>query len=240
MDIAKLSRKTEMKLNCLIIDVENDSRKYLEFYTRHSDMLNLCGTCSSLAQAENIYSRESIDLTFLDIELPGNNGLEILYENKIKSMIILVTTKEKYAVQAFEYDVIDYLLKPFSYLRFEKAVERAKRAFELSSRRYADETIMIKSSSYLFRIRVSDIIYIEAKGDYMQIVTRDKKYHTYGTMCEMFNRLPANKFSRVHRSFIINKAFVNQIYENHLVVDSISIPIGVSYRKNLIITSQVS
>ncbi len=229
-----------MKLNCLIIDNEPASGKFIEFYVRHSGDLNLVNSCEDLTQAEMINERNQIDLMFLNVDLPGHNGLEVLSGNKMKSMVILVTAQDNLAVQAFEYDVVDYLLKPFSYPRFQKAVERAKKQYGMNGRKSSDCTLLIKSAAFWFRVHFADIIYIAAEGDYMQIVTREKKYHTYGTMNEMFNRLPENHFSRVHRSYIVNNSYVSQVNENHLVVGSISIPIGVSYRKQILSTAQVS
>ena len=225
-----------MKLNCLIVDDESISRKFLEHYIGEVPTLFLVKSCSSIADAEQALQKDHVDIIFLDIEMPGKSGLDFLHENEVKPLIILVTAKKEYAVKAFEYDVIDYLVKPISFPRFAKSVEKAKKILFSSGQKQKDESLVIKVSSTLVKVKLDDILYIEAKGDYIQITTKEKKYLSYGTMSEIFKKLPEKDFSRVHRSFIVRHAAISVIQDNNIILDICTIPIGVSYRKKFLQT----
>jgi two-component system, LytTR family, response regulator len=223
-----------MKLNCLIVDDESISRKFLEHYIKEAGNLLLVKSCSSIAEAEMSMQKSHIDLIFLDIEMPGKSGLDFLHENEIKPLIILVTAKREYAVQAFEYDVVDYLVKPISFPRFMKAVEKTRKVLNASVEKLKKTSLSIKVSSNLVNIRFDEILYIEARGDYIQFVTKEKKYLTYGTMTGIFGKLPEKDFSRVHRSFIVRHDAISVIQDNNIILASVTIPIGVSYRKKFL------
>lgn len=225
-----------MKLHCLIVDDESISRKFLEHYIREIPALSLIKSCSSIADAEKALIEHHIDIMFLDIEMPGKSGLEFLHENELKPLIILVTAKKEYAVKAFEYDVMDYLVKPISFPRFAKAVEKAKKILFSSGQKPESKSIVVKVSTSLVKIQLEEILFIEAKGDYIQITTKEKKYLSYGTMADILKKLPEKDFSRVHRSFIVRHAAISVIQDNNIILDAFTIPIGVSYRKKFLQT----
>lgn len=227
-------------MNCIIVDDDKMSCKLLEGFVRKSTSLNLLGTYSDSIAARNILTeRKDIDLIILDIEMPEMDGFAFIGSLDTPPNIIIVTSAEEYALKAFDFNVVDYLLKPVSYGRFCKAIDKTIRYF---SRKEApstgDEEIFIKKGSSLVKLKLKDIIYIEALENYVTLTTRDDKFTIHFTMKAIENQVPAGVFIRVHRSFIINKSMIQAIRENSLdlaVGDTIkSIPVGKSFREDLL------
>jgi DNA-binding LytR/AlgR family response regulator len=216
------------------------SCKLLEGYVKKSSALNLIGSYSESIAARNILTeRKDIDLIILDIEMPELNGFDFIGSLDNPPNIIIVTSGEDYALRAFDFNVVDYLLKPISYGRFCKAIDKTVRYY---SRRETsgtgDEEIFIKKGSSLVKLKLKDIIYIEALENYVTLTTRDDKFTIHFTMKAIENQLPAGVFIRVHRSYIINKSMIQSIKENSLdltVGNAIkSIPVGKSFREDLL------
>jgi DNA-binding LytR/AlgR family response regulator len=226
-------------MNCIIVDDDKLSCKILEGYVKKSTSLNLLGVFSDSIAARNILTgRNDIDLIILDIEMPEMNGFDFIVSLDFPPNII-VTSGEEYALRAFDFNVVDYLLKPVTYGRFCKAVDKTIRYY---SRKDAastgDEEIFIKKGSSLVKLKLKDIIYIEALENYVTLTTNDDKFTIHFTMKAIENQLPSGIFIRVHRSFIINKSMIQAIKENSLdltVGDSIKgIPVGKSFREDLL------
>jgi DNA-binding LytR/AlgR family response regulator len=227
-------------MNCIIVDDDKLSCKILEGYVKKSTSLNLLGVFSDSIAARNILTgRNDIDLIILDIEMPEMNGFDFIVSLDFPPNIIIVTSGEEYALRAFDFNVVDYLLKPVTYGRFCKAVDKTIRYY---SRKDAastgDEEIFIKKGSSLVKLKLKDIIYIEALENYVTLTTNDDKFTIHFTMKAIENQLPSGIFIRVHRSFIINKSMIQAIKENSLdltVGDSIKgIPVGKSFREDLL------
>ncbi|MCX6334605.1 MAG: LytTR family DNA-binding domain-containing protein [Bacteroidia bacterium] len=227
-------------MNCIIVDDDKMSCKVLEGYVKKSTSLNLLGTYSDSIDARNILTgRHDIELIILDIEMPELNGFDFIGSLDFPPNIIIVTSGEEYALKAFDFNVVDYLLKPVSYGRFCKAIDKTVRYY---SRKEAastgDEEIFIKKGSSLVKLKLKDIIYIEALENYVTLTTNDDKFTIHFTMKAIENQLPAGIFIRVHRSFIINKSMIQAIKENSLdltVGNTIkSIPVGKSFREDLL------
>jgi len=227
-------------MNCIIVDDDTLSCKLLEGFVSKSSSLTLIGTFSDSVAARNILTqRHDIDLVILDIEMPGLNGFEFIGSLAFPPNIILVSAAEEYAVKAFDFNVVDYLLKPVSYGRFCKAIDKTIRYF---SRKEAsnsgDEEIFIKKGSSLVKLKLKDIIYIEALENYVTLCTQDDKFTIHFTMKAIENQLPSGIFIRVHRSYIINKTMIQSIKENSLDLNiggSLkSIPVGKSFRDSLL------
>ena len=227
-------------MNCIIVDDDKLSCKLLQGFVEKFKTLNLVGTYSDSIAARNILTeRNDIDLIILDIEMPEMNGFDFIGSLSLPPNIIIVTSAEEYALKAFDFNVVDYLLKPVSYGRFCKAVDKTIRYYsrkELSNS--GDEEIFIKKGSSLVKLKLNDIIYIEALENYVTLTTRDDKFTIHFTMKAIENQVPAGIFIRVHRSFIINKSNIQAIKENSLdlvVGDTIkSIPVGKSFRDDLL------
>jgi DNA-binding LytR/AlgR family response regulator len=237
-----------MAINCVIIDDDLMSRKILEEYISRTDSLKLLQSYSSAIEAVNNIPRlsEPVHLIFLDIEMPDMDGIDFM--NTIKKdnvQIIIVSAKDKYAVTAFEYEVTDYLLKPFSYARFFKSINRAFKKIDnilpnikVTEEASPTEEIFVKKNATLIKLNFNDIIFIEALENYIIIHTLDEKYTIHFTMKSIEEKLPKNKFKRIHRSYIVNLNKIKGIEENSVIVKlhdgTKLLPIGKSYKEELL------
>jgi len=227
-------------MNCIIVDDDKLTCKILEGYVSKSSSLNLVGIYNDSVDARNIITeRQDIDLIILDIQMPEMDGFDFIGSLESPPNIIIVSSAEEYALKAFDFNVVDYLLKPVSYGRFCKAIDKTIRYY---SRREGpvtgDDEIFIKKGSSLVKLKQKDIIYIEALENYVNLITKDDKFTIHFTMKAIENQLPAGLFIRVHRSYIINKSMIQTIRDNSLdlfVGDSLkNIPVGKSYRDSLL------
>jgi len=227
-------------MNCIIVDDDKMSCKILEGYVAKSTSLNLIGSFSESVDARNILTkRQDIDLIILDVQMPEMDGFDFIGSLDFPPNIIIVSSAEEYALKAFEFNVVDYLLKPVTYGRFCKAIDKTIRYF---SRKEAtntgDEEIFIKKGSSLVKLKLKDIIFIEALENYVTLTTNDDKFTIHFTMKAIESQLPSGVFIRVHRSFIINKSMIQTIKENSLdlIVGGTmkSIPVGKSFRDSLL------
>ncbi len=227
-------------MNCIIVDDDQLSCKILEGYVLKSSSLNLVGTFNDSVEARNVITeRQDIDLVILDIKMPEMDGFDFIMSLDNPPNIILVTSAEEYALKAFDFNVVDFLLKPVSYGRFCKAIDKTIRYY---SRKEAastgDEEIFIKKSSTLVKLKLKDIIFIEALENYVTLNTRDDRFTIHFTMKAIENQLPSGLFIRVHRSYIINKSMIQSIKDNTLellVGDTVkNIPVGKSFRDSLL------
>jgi len=227
-------------MNCIIVDYDKMSSKILEGYVNKSSSLNLIGTFNDSITARNILTkRQDIDLIILDIQKPEMDGFDFIGSLDYPPNIIIVSANEEYAVKAFDFNVVDYLLKPVSYGRFCKAIDKTIRYFgRKEAPNTGDEEIFIKKGSSLVKLKLKDIIYIEALENYVTLNTNDDRFTIHFTMKAIENQLPSGIFIRVHRSYIINKSMIQTIKENSLdliVGDTMkSIPVGKSFRDTLL------
>lgn len=225
------------KMNCIIVDDDLVSQKAIEGVIKKTDFLNLVDTFSDPVAASVYLQKGGIDLIFLDIEMPGLSGFELLDTIDFRPQIILVSGKKDYAMEAFEYSVADYLVKPIQdYPRFLKAVLKAKENYEreLQSQDDIQKGIFIKIDSLLVHFSLEDIVYIEAFGDYVKIHTPDKVYTAYATMKNVEKRLPAGEFMRIHRSFIVRLDQIQNIDSTTLQIMNHILPISGTYRADLL------
>ncbi len=227
-------------MNCIIVDDDQLSCKILEGYVSKSTSLSLIGTFSDSVAARNILTqRKDIDLVILDIQMPELNGFDFIGSLDFPPNIIIVSSAEEYALKAFDFNVVDYLLKPVSYGRFCKAIDKTVRYFARKEvNNTGDEEIFLKKGSSLVKLKLGDIIFIEALENYVTLNTSNDKFTIHFTMKAIESQLPSAVFIRVHRSYIINKSMIQTIKENSLdlnVGGSIkSIPVGKSFRDSLL------
>lgn len=225
-------------MRCIIIDDDALSRRVLEDYIEKTSFLELVQSFTNAVDAINfIKEGNRVELIFLDIEMPEMTGIDFLNTITNPPQIVIVSSREKYAINAFEYDITDYLLKPIVYARFFKA---ANKALENSNKEVLnDDTkeVFIKKGSSLIRIKFIDILWVEALENYVVINTRDDKFTIHFTMKAIENQLPESLFKRVHRSFIINIKEIHSIEDNSITMNLPEgvkvIPIGKSYKENL-------
>jgi len=229
-------------MNCLIVDDDKLSVKIIEEFVERTSGLNLVGSFTSAVEAVNMLNGSDacqVDLIFLDIEMPEMSGIEFLKAINIIPQVIIYSSQEKYALESYEYDVTDYLLKPVQYSRFFKAVDRARKLFERKELPVKQSTeIFIKNNSSLVRVRYDDILWIEAMENYVVFNTFKEKYTIHFTMKSISERMPTDRFMRVHRSFIVNFNKIKAIEDNSVVIKTELgnkvIPIGKSYRDRLL------
>lgn len=224
-------------MNCIIIDDDLMSRRVLEEFIARTEQLNLLNSYENAVDAINAFSTgEDVDLIFLDIEMPEMSGIDFLETLQNPPQIIIVSSKEKYALDAFNYDVTDYLLKPVTYSRFFKAINKANVRFKTKVDT-KDNEIFIKKNSALVRLKYNDILWIEALENYVIFTTFAEKYTIHFTMKAIESKLPSNMFTRVHRSFIVNTRSINIIEDNAIIINTKeghkTIPIGKSYKDKL-------
>jgi two-component system LytT family response regulator len=223
-------------MKCILVDDDEMSRNAMEKLVEQVSFLTLVKICSNPVEALDVLNNEAIDLILLDIEMPELSGLELIKSLDKPPLTILATSKKEYAVEAYECNVIDYLVKPIPVERFFKAVARAKEIFE-GAKHVADlpskEYIYIKTNATLSKIITKEIVWVEALGDYITIHTGGKNYVIHSKMKTIESKLDAEKFVRVHRSFIVSIDHINSIDDSVIVMDKKLIPIGAVYKENL-------
>jgi DNA-binding LytR/AlgR family response regulator len=227
-------------MNCIIVDDDKLSLRIIEEYVKKTDTLEHVGSFTSAVEAVNFLRNnpETVDLIFLDIEMPEMTGLDMLDSLRNAPQVIIISSKEKYALNAFEYDVADYLLKPVNYARFYKAIDKVtNRGTRHKIESMGREEIFIKKNSTLVRLKYDDILWIEALENYVIFNTYADKYTIHFTMKAIEQKLPNQKFTRVHRSYIVNTSSINFIEDNAIIIKTEdghkSIPIGKSYKDKL-------
>ena len=219
-------------MRCLIVDDDKVQRELIVGFVRETDSLTLSGSCESAVKAANILNETAIDLILLDIAMPIMSGMEFLKHIDVNAQIILITSKEQHALEAFDYDVTDYLLKPVSYSRFLKAVNKARnQSGNFNHTRSTTNEIFVKVNSVLEKIQLTDVLLIEAAVDYVLIRTADSKYMVNSSLSSILNKLPKKDFVRIHRSYIVRIDKIDSIDGNTVVVNDQFIKIGRSYRK---------
>ncbi|WP_426493059.1 LytR/AlgR family response regulator transcription factor [Hymenobacter sp. 102] len=228
-------------LRCLVVDDDPLAIQIVENCISNTPFLHHVASCENALAAAEMLRQQSIDLLFLDVEMPLMSGLDLLRTLQNPPLVVLITSKKGYAVEAFEHDVLDYVVKPISYARFLKAAQKALETVELS--RTPDATAIetppnaeftfVKVDSRLVKVLFEDVRYVEALGDYVHIVTGQSKLIVYSTMRAVEEKFPAALFARVHRSFIVNLKRVQTIEDNTVILDNKHIPIGQTYLREV-------
>lgn len=223
------------KLRCIVIDDDPMALRLLEEHINNTAFLILLNLFNDPIEAANKLPREQVDLIFLDIEMPGMSGLELIDILESGPQVIIVSSKKDYVQEAFDYEVIDYLVKPVvSYQRFLKAATRARKNLQrLRGEKKGEESIFIKEGTLLLNIFLKDILWLEAYGDFVKIHTIKKLHTVLSTLKSMEDKLPPQDFIRVHRSFIVRLDKVENIDQTNLQITKKIIPISNSYRKPL-------
>lgn len=220
-----------MQIKCVITDDEPFARKGLQGYIEKVEFFELAGICEDALQLGELIRQKQIDLLFLDIEMPYLTGIEFLKTLANPPKIIFTTAYEKYAVQGFDLDILDYLLKPISFQRFFKAANKAYEYFQTQHATVPNEEyIFVKAENKLEKIQFSDIIFVEALENYISIQTKDRRIITHLTLSSLKEKLPVKDFLQPHKSFIVRIDKINSIEGNILHVQSFKIPIS-KYQK---------
>ena len=207
-------------IKCLVIDDDTVFLALMEHFVNQHPSLSLVGRCDSAAEAIKILSNQTVDLILLDIEMPGVNGLELVKSSNLVPQVIFVTAHTEYAVEAFEYDVTDYIVKPINQGRFDKAIDKAMsiaKYQELSANR---EHLYFKVNSKLVKILANNIIAVEAFGDYIKLYEGENRHVILGTLNNMQNTLNTSKFMRVHRRFIVKLEAIKNLQGHEVEMEN--------------------
>jgi DNA-binding LytR/AlgR family response regulator len=226
-----------MKLNCLVVDDEQLARELLGEYISKVPFLELKGSIKNPVEVAGILESESIDIIFLDIQMPDITGIELLKTLPNKPVVIFTTAYSEYAIEGYELDVLDYLVKPFSFERFLKAVNKAAEMIKLRKKAapHASESgyITISADHKIYRVRLDEILYIEGLREYVSYYTPGKRIIALASLKHLEESLPANQFIRVHKSYIVPIDKVIAIEGNMLDIGVKKIPVGRSYREKV-------
>lgn len=225
-------------INCVIIDDEPFARELIEMYVEKIPFVNLLSSCSSVMEATLLVndrtSSKNIDLIISDIDMPGVSGMEFIRCLERKPKVIFITAYSKYAVEGFEVNASDYIVKPVSFERFFKSILKVQES--LSTGSVDDQTLFVKDGHKIYKIDVMDIAYLEGMRDYIKIVKKDESsIVTHSTMKKMLDELP-DMFIRVHKSFIVNAKNISTIYGNMVELKSIKfkVPIGKQFKEDVL------
>lgn len=220
--------------NCLLVDDDEMSRRTLEELIKKIKNWKLVASCSNVIEAREHLRNLTIDVLFLDVEMPEITGLEFLKMLTDTPEVVIVSSKEKYALDAFEYEVTDYLLKPVNPDRFLKTVTRIENRLAGDDENYSTaDSVFVKANNQVVKIMLQDILWVEAHGDYVSIFTDKDRYVIHATMKGIEGKLPSDQFLRVHRSFIIRVDKINAIEDTLIVIGKKLIPIGESFKTEL-------
>lgn len=224
-------------MNCLIIDKDPVTRAELIHLAGKVADLRVSGWFADAIEAYSYLQINHVDIVFLEIEMPEMNGLELAKILLNKNMLVIFTTsKRDYAAEAFELNVTDYLLNPLSPTRFLQAANKAREIISIlreKQRLTDDEFFFVRDTSIIRKLRMEDILYAEAMGDYVKFYTSQKLYAIHGTLKGAEERLPKSKFMRVHRSYIVSVNKIDTMQDGGVVVNGQFLPVADAYKKTL-------
>lgn len=221
-------------MNCLIVDDNKIARTTIRQLASRVNDIVIMGECANAIDAYNFLQEQPVDLILLDIEMPGMTGLELTKHlvNK-RPLIIFTTSKKEYAVEAFELNVADYIVKPITPARFLQAIDKAREILESNVeeiRVEETEFIFFRDSNIVRRLKLDDILFAEAMGDYVKLHTTQKFFAIHTTLKAVEERLPASQFLRVHRSYIVALNKIDTMQDGILMVNGKSLPVADAYR----------
>jgi DNA-binding LytR/AlgR family response regulator len=222
-------------IHCAIIEDEPLAQNVLKKYIEDHPALELAAICNNAEEAQQVLLRQKVELLFLDINLPKLSGISFLKTLPDQPLVIFTTAYPEYAVQGFELDAVDYLLKPFSFERFLKAANKAVQ--QLNKKEVAEQAlhsfIFLKADKKVHKVNLDDILYIEAAGDYVKVMTEDGQFIVNDTLKSLQDQLSPVQFIRVHKSYIISRSKIKFFEGNYVKVGNADIPIGNSYREEI-------
>jgi DNA-binding LytR/AlgR family response regulator len=230
-----------LKLNCVIVEDEPLARRLITDYVNKVPTLNLIEACSNPLDAIEVLRKNTVDLLFLDVQMPEITGITLLKSLQKRPMVILTTAYSEYALEGYELDVVDYLLKPITFERFLRAVDKATQRIdsklpppqqEKISVEQSPAFVFVKDGTKLVKIKLDDILYVEGLKDYVTIHTRLQKVVSLQRLKALETQLPSEKFIRIHNSFIVALHAIDVIHKGEVQIGDKFLPIGDTYRKS--------
>jgi len=229
-----------MKIKCISIDDEPLALEQMNLYIQRTPFLECSALCYSAFEAMDYLASNTVDLMFVDINMPDLNGLDFVKSLIQKPQVVFTTAYSEYALEGFKVDALDYLLKPFSYAEFLKSANKTRQWFELYQKQSdpssvkTDEELFVKSEHKIVRISIREILYVESANEYIKIVLDNQETVTsFIRLKEFGDQLPTEIFMRIHRSFIVNLDKIKAIERNRVILNSnIPVPVGDLYRES--------
>lgn len=215
------------------MDDEPLSQEVIEDFVKLSPEIDLIGVCNNALEATEMLSRERIDLMFLDINMPKLSGIGFVKSLKNPPLVVLVTAYPEYALEGFEIEAVDYLLKPVAFERFRVAVSRVLDRFEKNAGKPESDHIMLRADKKNYRVEYDDIEYLEARGDYVLFARQEASLLVHGRLKDFLSRLPEDRFIQVHKSYAISIKKVDYLEGNTIKVGEQKIPVSLSFKENL-------
>jgi DNA-binding LytR/AlgR family response regulator len=219
-------------LRCLVVDDEPLAIDIVVTYLHQLDIQTI-STANNAVEAFQQLQHQQVDLLFLDIQMPQLTGFDLLKSLPRRPLVVVTTAYRDYAVEGFEWEVLDYLVKPFSFARFLQTMEKASRAREAPSASEEKNILFLKTDRHLIRMEVDNILYIESLKDYIRVFTTDGNYLCHQSLTDITDRLPNDKFLRVHRSYTIALGKIDQVRQHCALIGAASIPISRAHRAEL-------
>ena len=222
-------------MTCIAIDDEPKALEVIERYCQKIRSVSLKATFREPLKAIEFLNREKVDLIFLDINMPDINGMQLLQTLSPRPLIIFTTAYSQYAVESYELNAVDYLLKPATFERFLMAINKAVAALASKNTTGMNEgaAVLIKSGPQTYRVKVSEILYLEKNGNYITVHLKDGNILIRENMADIFDLLPAADFIRVHKSYVVGIRHISMIEVHQLIVNGEKIPVGSTYRDSL-------
>ena len=221
-------------MNCIIIEDEPAAQSILESHISKCSDLRCCGTFGDAFSAQTFLNSNPIDLIFLDINLPEMSGVSFLRSLVHPPLVIFTTAYSQYAVDGFDLEAVDFLLKPFSFERFHKAVNKARERFNSGNQQVVPAKLSVKSGKRIYQIDINDIRFIETCGDYVTIHCSDKKLVVHGTLKSWEEKLKGLSFLKVHRTAIVNFSKIDHIEGNLVCIGENKLPVSEQYKEQLL------
>lgn len=233
--------QSDLSIKCMVVDDEQYARELLIHLVEKQPQLQLVASCKNAFEAKVALEDQRIDVIFLDIQMPHKTGLEFLEEYEIESKIVFTTAYQDFALKSYEFDVLDYLLKPILETRFIKCFEKIKNSFMLEEKAFQFESLQNDQTQYLViksgydkhRLKLSEIELIESVGEYIRYYTKERKFLVLNSLTKMENELPES-FIRTHRSFIVPKQKIKSKSGHTLTMNNgMKVPVGKTYRTKI-------
>lgn len=222
-----------MIINCLVVDDEPIARKGILEHIAQVEFLNAVAACKNAIEASIELKKNPIDVVFLDIQMPKITGIDFLKNLQNPPLVIITTAFPEYAIEGYELNILDYLLKPISFERFFKAALKAQNYFNIKANEYipsSESFFFIKSNQKIEKIYMDDILYIEALSNHIIIYTKQKKYIAYMSFKGIESQLPKNSFLKIHKSFIVSVNAIQTIDNDEVILENKTLPISKSYK----------